>query len=146
MRHARYAVFFAAVVLFVGCVDANTEVYTPVVADVVAAEPEQPDEDVPPEPNEVPALEVELTPQNVTAVSVGSWHTLAVTEGGTLWVWGGIAQSWTDVILGDGTIEQRLTPVPIMEDVVFAVAGETHSQAITSDGTLWACAYVLLSV
>jgi len=134
-------IMLAVVILFAGCADTNinTAQYTPVIADIAAPpEPEQSDEDATQELDEHLAQEFERIPQNVTAVSAGPWHTLAVTESGTLWSWGGMAHPWTPVIIGDGTTEQRLTPVLIMEDVVSAAAGEYHSLAITSDNTLWA--------
>jgi len=127
-------------ILFAGCADTNTSqvVHTPVITETVTSQPEQPDEEVLPAPDEQPAPELERVLQNVTAVSAGPWHTLAITESGTLWAWGGVTWPGMNIILGDGTTEQRLTPVPIMEDVISAAAGETHSLAVTSDGVLWA--------
>ena len=134
------SVVLVTAMLFTACFGSNTgtTVNEPVVANVAEQEPELREEDVSLDCEEQPVQEFERVPQNVTAVSAGPWHTLAVTESGTLWGWGGMAHPWTPVIIGDGTEEQRLTPVPIMENVVSASAGEYHSLAITSDNTLWA--------
>jgi len=79
---------------------------------------------------------------NVVSLSVARSHTLALMEDGTLWSWGGVARGWDGSLLysniGDGTMVDRLLPVQIMEDVTFAVAGHSHSFAITDDGVLWA--------
>ena len=64
-----------------------------------------------------------------TASEAGGGHTLAITNDGALWAWGGI------LFGGQYT---SLAPVRIMEDVVAASAGPGRSMAITSDGILWA--------
>ena len=87
----------------------------------------------------------------VTAVSAGTWHTLAILDDGSLWAWGDtdkpseeererMYNSWGFIWasrLGDGTNEPQLSPVKIMDNVVHAVAGEHHSLAIDADGVLW---------
>ena len=83
-----------------------------------------------------------VKPQNAVAISAASTHALAIMEDGSLWAWGAGAPDWWTVgwfsLIGDGTPETRTLPVKIMEDVAFAVAGHSHSFAITTDGVLWA--------
>lgn len=88
-----------------------------------------------------------LTPvqimENVSRVSAGSVHTMAITYDGELWGWGsnrgmylGIGtDDWNDERLREGL---RLAPILVMEDVVDVSASPTHTMAVTSDGTLWA--------
>jgi len=52
-------------------------------------------------------------------ISTATWRTVAVLEDGTLWEWG-------------------LSPVKVMDNVIFAVTGDVHSLAITADNALWA--------
>ena len=66
-------------------------------------------------------------------ISVGRNHTMAIKSDGSLWAWGinGNGQ------LGDGTTEDRHTPVKIMDGVVQVSAGYNHTLAVKSDGSLW---------
>jgi len=63
-------------------------------------------------------------------------YSFAITQDNVLWAWG-----VNDGQIGDGTMEDRLSPVPIMENVQyvrsFTMIGMTHSFAITQDGSLW---------
>ena len=58
----------------------------------------------------------------------------AIKSDNSLWAWGSNSAGQ----LGDGTTENQLSPVKIMEDVIFVTSGGGHAMAITSDGTLWA--------
>ena len=71
---------------------------------------------------------------NVSAVSAGAWHSIAVKNDGTLWVWGLNKEGQ----LGDGTLTTRLTPIKLMDKVSAATADAWHSTAIRTDGSLWA--------
>lgn len=85
-------------------------------------------------------IDPSIQPKNAISVSAASAHTLAIMEDNSLWSWGRGESGWGEVPyspIGDGTIEHRLYPVQIMEDVVFALAGHSHSLAITTDGGLW---------
>src|SRR3990172_345906 len=73
-----------------------------------------------------------VTPQ----VSAGGFPTVAIKTDSTLWAWG-----WNLLgQLGDGTTDDRDTPVQIGTDTDWAQvsAGGSHTLAIKIDGTLWA--------
>lgn len=82
---------------------------------------------------------------NASAVSVGSGHTLAVQKDGSLWGWGDDFEGE----LGNGEqpvspSEKDLfdayrteTPMKIMDNVAAVSAGNMHSMAIKTDGSLW---------
>ena len=67
------------------------------------------------------------------AISAGGRQTMAIKNDGSLWAWGDNRFGQ----LGDGTNEERRTPVRIMEDVVAVSAGEDHTIAVKADGSLW---------
>ena len=71
--------------------------------------------------------------QAVVYVAAGSAHSAAILEDGSLWTWGWNSSGQ----LGDGTYEDKLTPVKVMDDVVSVDLGTEHSAAIKSDGSLW---------
>lgn len=73
---------------------------------------------------------------SVTAISVGSWHSLALRSDGTVWAWGS-NQSGT---LGDGTETDRFAPVRVsgLTDVIAISAGAQHNLALGRNGTVWA--------
>jgi len=74
---------------------------------------------------------------NVAAVAAGSNHTVALKSDGTLWAWGnGLSGQ-----LGNGT--DINSNVPVQEftkatDWVAVTAGNGHTVALKSDGSLWA--------
>jgi hypothetical protein len=70
----------------------------------------------------------------VMTVSAGAAHTLALTANGGLWAWGSNAYGQ----IGDGTYENRLTPVKVMDNVAAIATGKNHSLAVTKDGVLLA--------
>jgi alpha-tubulin suppressor-like RCC1 family protein len=89
---------------------------------------------------------------DVTDAAAGAFHSLAIKADRSLWAWGRNAVGQ----IGDGTIttfdeteyppwnwsvledNSKLKPVKIMEDVVSVAAGNNHSLAIKTDGSLWA--------
>jgi alpha-tubulin suppressor-like RCC1 family protein len=73
---------------------------------------------------------------NVTSITNGWIHSLAVKSNGTLWAWGRNLNGQ----LGDGTTWNRSTPVQVsgLTSVIAAAGGENHSLALKSDGTVWA--------
>jgi alpha-tubulin suppressor-like RCC1 family protein len=80
-----------------------------------------------------------LAGKTVTAASAGSDFNLVLCSDGTLLSWGRNTYGQ----LGDGTKEQRRTPVPVVTSGVLAgkrviavAAGETHALVLCSDGTM----------
>uniref|UniRef100_A8M7D0 Regulator of chromosome condensation, RCC1 n=1 Tax=Salinispora arenicola (strain CNS-205) TaxID=391037 RepID=A8M7D0_SALAI len=74
----------------------------------------------------------------ITAVAAGQGHSLAVTSAGTVLAWGANSSGQ----LGDGTTTPRSTPVavdlPAGTTVTAVAAGDRHSLAVTSTGTVLA--------
>ncbi|GAA4591704.1 hypothetical protein GCM10023194_51660 [Planotetraspora phitsanulokensis] len=74
----------------------------------------------------------------VAQVSAGDYHSLAVRTDGTVWAWG----DNTNGQLGNGTTSYSSVPVPAqvpgLTGVVQVAAGNQHSLALRSDGTVWA--------
>jgi alpha-tubulin suppressor-like RCC1 family protein len=75
-------------------------------------------------------------------VAAGGFHSFALKDDGTVWAWG----SNLNGQLGDGTTTNRLIPVQVkgeggvghLTDVKAIAAGEYHSMALESNGTVWA--------
>jgi alpha-tubulin suppressor-like RCC1 family protein len=70
------------------------------------------------------------------AASAGNDHAAAVKTDGTLWTWGFNGQGR----LGDGTTTSRSSPVTVAgggTNWCAASAGNTHTAAVKTDGTLW---------
>ncbi len=72
-----------------------------------------------------------------TDISCGYQYGLAVRQDGTLWAWGRTDNNGS---LGDGTSTASASPIQIGTDTNWAkvYAGERHSMAIKTNGTLWA--------
>ncbi|HQF79165.1 MAG TPA: chromosome condensation regulator RCC1, partial [Spirochaetota bacterium] len=69
------------------------------------------------------------------SVSCGNDHTVAIKSNKTLWAWGYNSSGQ----LGDGTIENKLSPVRIgvSTDWASVSCGRDHTIALKLDGTLW---------
>ena len=94
----------------------------------------------------VPVLACGMT--NVVAIADGYTHSLAVKSDGTVWAWG---IDW-DGELGNGKVIGGVTgdrqhntiwnkyphPVGGLSHVISVAAGQYHSLALKSDGTVWA--------
>jgi len=79
---------------------------------------------------------------DVTDISAGGSHSLALKNDNTVWAWG---YNYSGQ-LGDGTTTQRTTPVQVkglnnsgfLTDITAINAGGGHSLALKNDGTVWA--------
>ncbi|HAX42187.1 MAG TPA: hypothetical protein DCY80_06485 [Solibacterales bacterium] len=72
-----------------------------------------------------------------TKMAASDGHVLAIQAGGTLWAWG----QGQDGQLGDGTREDRATPVEVIlggSPAVSVAAGRGVSFAVDATGALWA--------
>jgi len=78
---------------------------------------------------------------NIVDIDCGNYHSIALKRDGTLYSWGYNYYGQ----LGDGTIENRNTPVEVrgpdeiglMSDVINIDAGVRNSIALKNDGTVW---------
>ncbi|MDR1330126.1 MAG: CAP domain-containing protein [Oscillospiraceae bacterium] len=79
--------------------------------------------------------------ENVESICAGSQNAYAVKEDGSLWGWGkNKSFPYTEQsvsLLGDGTTEDRLSPVKIMDDVTAVKTSYETTMAIKKDGSLW---------
>jgi uncharacterized repeat protein (TIGR02543 family) len=75
----------------------------------------------------------QLLMKNAQTISLGYYHSSAITEDGSLYMWGYNGYG----ALGDGTTEHKLSPVKVLNDVVSVSLGTSHSAAITEDGSLY---------
>ncbi len=75
----------------------------------------------------------EIEGERVVKVALGAQTSAAITEDGSLWMWG--SNDYGQV--GDGTTIDRLIPVKVMDGVSAVSLGANHSAALKSDGTLW---------
>ncbi len=66
-------------------------------------------------------------------VSLGNNHSAAITEDGSLYLWGN--GNWGQ--LGDGTGKHNNIPIKIMDNIASVSLGSNHSAAITKDGSLY---------
>jgi|GEM_PF-972336 len=79
--------------------------------------------------------------ETIIQVSAGDGHSLALTDAGNLYAWGGNGFGQ----LGDGTTTNRVIPIavdrgemPIGETIIQIYAGYRHSLALTDAGNLYA--------
>jgi len=82
------------------------------------------------------------TDTNWAFVSAGGSHTVAIRTDGTLWAWGSNTHGQLGAIWGECCCDMNrsLVPIQIGTDSNWASvsAGENHTVAIRTDGTLWA--------
>ena len=76
---------------------------------------------------------------NWSSISAGSNHVLAVKTDGTMWSWGYNSYSDRGGRLGLGDTVHRSSPSQIGSLTTWSniSAGDTHSMAIKTDGTMW---------
>ncbi len=85
-----------------------------------------------------------LTPglSNVTAISAGGDHSLALKSNGTVWAWGSNTSGQSGSQDQFNSSKTRPTQVSGLNGSFIAVAaGGGHSLALRSDGTVWAWGY-----
>lgn len=70
---------------------------------------------------------------DVKYVSLGDEHSAAITDDGSLYLWGTNFYAQ----LGDGTRDERLAPVKKMENVMAVSLGSSYSAAISEDDCLY---------
>ena len=82
---------------------------------------------------------------NVVSVSSGSYHTAAVREDGSLWVWG--SNEHGQIGNGGGGNASyndkpiQTIPVKVLDNVAAVSCGDSCTAAIKTDGTLWIWGY-----
>lgn len=83
--------------------------------------------------SDVPVQVSNLT--DITAITAGSDHSLALKGDGTVWAWGYNEFGQ----LGDGTVTDRNAPVQVsgLSGMTGLTAGFWHSVALKGDGTVW---------
>ncbi len=76
---------------------------------------------------------------DVVAVAAGASHSVALKSDGTVWTWGynGSGQLGTGLATGLDNYTTVPAQVPGLTNVTTIAAGEYHTAAIESDGTLW---------
>ena len=73
---------------------------------------------------------------DITAISAGGTHALALKNDGTVWAWGSNYSGQ----LGDGTTTDRYTPLQVIgiNGITAISAGWKYTVALKNDGTVWA--------
>jgi alpha-tubulin suppressor-like RCC1 family protein/uncharacterized RDD family membrane protein YckC len=84
----------------------------------------------------VTPVDVSGLPEDVTAIAAGGGHACALTSDGGVYCWGRRNRSGQ---LGDGTDEERNTPVAVngLTDVAAVSAGYEHTCAVAEAGGVW---------
>lgn len=66
------------------------------------------------------------------SISCGDYHTGAITEDGSLWMWG----TNRDGQLGNGTKDGQ-PPIKVMDSIAWVSCSDNYTAAIKTDGSLW---------
>jgi alpha-tubulin suppressor-like RCC1 family protein len=74
-------------------------------------------------------------PIGIVEVAGGEDHSVALTQLGTVWTWGGNSEGQ----LGEGTTENNFSPTEIsnLRGITAIAAGKDHTLALKDDGTVW---------
>jgi len=86
-------------------------------------------------PVQVPSL------SGVVAIAAGERHSLALKNDGTVWAWGSNGYGQLGVSGGSSVTPVQVTAPSGMSGMVAITAGNWHSVALSSDGTVWAWGY-----
>ena len=75
----------------------------------------------------------------ISPISANGYHSAAIMEDGSLWVWGNNNfDQFSDIEITDQRNEiSNLTPIWVMNDVVSVSTGSFHGVVISSEGDLW---------
>ncbi len=76
-------------------------------------------------------------PLMAKTISMGTKHSAAITEDGSLYMWGANDRGQ----IGNGTLEHVNTPTKVLDNVVSVSLGGYHTAAITADGSLYTWGY-----
>lgn len=71
----------------------------------------------------------------ISTVSAGYLHSLMLDKNGSLW---GCGYNYSGQ-LGDGSEQDRLSPIRIVDNVASVVAGWSHTLIVKKDASLWGC-------
>ena len=77
----------------------------------------------------------------VVAIAAGQRHSLALKNDGTVWAWGSNGYGQLGVSGGNSVTPVQVTAPSGMSGMVAIAAGNWHSVALSSDGTVWAWGY-----
>jgi alpha-tubulin suppressor-like RCC1 family protein len=79
------------------------------------------------------------TEEKITGIGAGSFHSMAITEGGSLWIWGdnSFGQLGQGEELRGRTREAQPKKVNIPEPVAYASGGRNHTLVLTKSGNLY---------
>lgn len=82
-----------------------------------------------------PVAIITLAGVAITDLAAGNVHSLARAANGLVYAWGNSNSGQ----LGDGTVEQRLTPIRVvdLQNISAISASALHSAAVETDGTPW---------
>jgi alpha-tubulin suppressor-like RCC1 family protein/ABC-type uncharacterized transport system auxiliary subunit len=79
---------------------------------------------------------------DIIAIAAGGQHSLALQDDGTIWVWGlnDQGQLGNGTMMTDANLNYEASPIKVKSNETFIAisAGENHSMALSTDGTVWA--------
>jgi len=82
------------------------------------------------------------TLSDIVAIAAGGQHSLALDDDGAIWVWGlnNQGQLGNGTMMTDANLNYASSPAKIESNETFIAiaAGENHSMALSTDGTVWA--------
>ena len=71
-------------------------------------------------------------------IAVGNLHSLGIKDDGTVWQWGNIT-TYRGALGSETNLNSYLpVQVPFIKNTIAVAGGQTHSLALTNEGTVWA--------